>query len=49
LDGFESAIAEPSLIAVTFKVCIRRTPVEDRGELIGMISLSSLILDNELF
>jgi len=28
---------------------IRRAPVEDGGELIGMISLSSLILDNELF
>ncbi len=28
---------------------IRRAPVEDKGELVGMISLSSLILDNELF
>ena len=28
---------------------IRRAPVEDGGELIGMISLSALILDNELF
>jgi CBS domain-containing protein len=28
---------------------IRRAPVEDGGKLIGMISLSSLILDNELF
>jgi len=28
---------------------IRRAPVEDKGELIGMISLSSLILDDELF
>ncbi len=28
---------------------IRRAPVEDKGELIGMISLSSLILDNKLF
>ena len=28
---------------------IRRAPVEDGGELIGMISLTSLILDNELF
>lgn len=28
---------------------IRRAPVEDGRELIGMISLSSLILDNELF
>ena len=31
------------------KAGIRRAPVEDGGELIGMISLSSLILDNELF
>ncbi|MFH2059742.1 MAG: CBS domain-containing protein [Pseudomonadota bacterium] len=28
---------------------IRRAPVEDKGEIVGMISLSSLILDNELF
>ncbi|MEN8142691.1 MAG: CBS domain-containing protein [Thermodesulfobacteriota bacterium] len=28
---------------------IRRAPVEDRGELVGMITLTSLILDNELF
>ncbi len=28
---------------------IRRAPVEEGGELIGMIALSSLILDNELF
>ncbi len=28
---------------------IRRAPVEDKGELVGMISLSSLILDNDLF
>lgn len=28
---------------------IRRAPVEDGRELIGMISLSSLILDNKLF
>ena len=28
---------------------IRRAPVEENRELIGMISLSSLILDNELF
>lgn len=28
---------------------IRRAPVENGGELIGMISLSSLILDNEFF
>ncbi len=28
---------------------IRRAPVEEGGELVGMVSLSSLILDNELF
>lgn len=28
---------------------IRRAPVEDQGELIGMVSLRSLILDNDLF
>ena len=28
---------------------IRRAPVEDGGELVGMVSLTSLILDNELF
>ena len=32
-----------------YRADIRRAPVEDKGELIGMISLSSLILDNELF
>jgi len=32
-----------------FRASIRRAPVEDKGELIGMISLSSLILDNKLF
>ncbi len=32
-----------------YRAGIRRAPVEDRGELIGMVSLSSLILDNELF
>ena len=32
-----------------YKAGIRRTAVEDAGELIGMIALSSLILENELF
>ena len=32
-----------------YRAGIRRAPVENGGELIGMISLSSLILDNELF
>jgi CBS domain-containing protein len=28
---------------------IRRAPVEEKGKLVGMISLTSLILDNDLF
>jgi len=32
-----------------FRAGIRRAPVEENGELIGMISLSSLILENDLF
>jgi signal-transduction protein with cAMP-binding, CBS, and nucleotidyltransferase domain len=32
-----------------YRADIRRAPVEDCGELIGMIALSSLILDHELF
>jgi CBS domain-containing protein len=32
-----------------YRAGIRRAPVEEGKELIGMISLSSLILDNELF
>ena len=32
-----------------YRAGIRRAPVDDGGELIGMVSLSSLILDNELF
>jgi len=32
-----------------YRAGIRRAPVEDGGKLIGMISLSSLILDNDLF
>ncbi len=32
-----------------YRASIRRAPVEEGGELIGMISLASLILDNELF
>ncbi len=30
------------------KAGIRRAPVEDQGKLIGMVTLSSLILDNDL-
>lgn len=32
-----------------YQVGIWRAPVEEHGELVGMVSLSSLILDNELF
>jgi len=32
-----------------FHAGIRRAPVEKNGDIIGVISLSSLILDNELF
>lgn len=32
-----------------YRAGIRRAPVEEKGELVGMISLSSLILDNNLF
>lgn len=31
-----------------YRAGIRRAPVEDQGKLIGMVSLSSLILDNDL-
>jgi len=30
------------------RTSIRSAPVEDKGELVGMISLSSLVLDNKL-
>ncbi len=32
-----------------YRAGVRRAPVEDKGELIGMVSLLSLILDNDLF
>ncbi len=32
-----------------YRAGIRRAPVEDKGDIAGMISLSSLILDNNLF
>lgn len=32
-----------------YRAGIRRAPVEDKGEIVGMISLSSLILDTNLF
>jgi len=32
-----------------YRAGIRRAPVEDHGELIGMVALSSLILENDLF
>jgi CBS domain-containing protein len=32
-----------------YRAGIRRAPVEEGGEIVGIISLSSLVLDNELF
>ncbi|MBU0961821.1 MAG: CBS domain-containing protein [Proteobacteria bacterium] len=32
-----------------YRAGIRRAPVEDGGDIVGMISLSSLILENEFF
>ena len=32
-----------------YRAGIRRAPVQDQGEIVGMISLTSLILDNDLF
>ena len=32
-----------------YRAGIRRAPVEENGEIVGMISLTSLILDNDLF
>jgi CBS domain-containing protein len=32
-----------------YRAGIRRAPVEESGELVGMVSLTSLILDNEVF
>lgn len=32
-----------------YKAGIRRAPVEEGGEIVGIISLSSLVLDNKLF
>ena len=32
-----------------YRAGIRRAPVEEGGELLGMIALSSLVLENELF
>ena len=32
-----------------YRAGIRRAPVEEGGEIVGIIALSSLVLDNELF
>ncbi len=37
------------VVRLLHRAGIRRAPVEDKGELIGMISLSSLILDYDFF
>lgn len=36
-------------VRLIYRAKIRRAPVEDKGELIGMISLISLILDGNVF
>jgi CBS domain-containing protein len=44
--------AEMDIRYVARLICragIRRAPVEDGGEIVGMISLSSLILENDIF
>ncbi len=35
--------------SLLYRAGIRRAPVEEGGKLVGMISLSSLVLENELF
>lgn len=37
------------VVRLLHRAGIRRAPVEEKGEIIGMISLSSLILENNLF
>lgn len=37
------------VVRLMYSVGLRRAPVEENGKLIGMISLSSLILDNNFF
>ncbi len=32
-----------------YRANMRRAPVEDKGELVGMITLSALVLENDLF
>ena len=32
-----------------YRANMRRAPVEDKGELVGMITLASLVLENDLF
>jgi CBS domain-containing protein len=32
-----------------YRAGIRRAPVEDNGEIVGMVSLASLVLNNDLF
>jgi len=36
-------------VRLIYRAGIRRAPVEDKGELVGMISLISLILDENVF
>lgn len=32
-----------------YRIGMRRAPVEENGQLVGMVTLSSLVLDNDLF
>ena len=36
------------IIRLMQRIGVRRAPVEDKGEIIGMITLSSLVLDSEI-
>ena len=36
------------IIRLMQRIGVRRAPVEDKGEIIGMITLSSLVLDTEI-
>jgi CBS domain-containing protein len=37
------------VVRLLMRTGIRRAPVEENGEFVGIVSLSSLILDNQLF
>jgi len=37
------------VVRLLYRAGIRRAPVEEKGEVVGMVSLSSLILEHEFF